>query len=135
MNRYKFRFFSFHSNEIEYPDTEDYGYLLDGADGMIPQQFTGSLDKNNKEIYECDIVLWDVEDPWGYEKGKETKVVGWNQRTMSYRLYNGSDEVNKEGGAHFFKEDVEVIGHIFDYNNPLCLNFLDKSVWNLRPKS
>lgn len=76
-------------------------------------QFTGSLDKNQKQIFENDIVLFDNPDPYDGQD-QLTKIVGYNSRVMGFRLYNFTHEVNKYGGTVFFPEQVEVIGNIFE---------------------
>lgn len=77
------------------------------------QQFTGALDKNNRQIFEGDIVLYENPDPYDNET-LLVKIVGYNSRVMGFRLYNFSHEVNKSGGTSFFPEEVEVIGNIFE---------------------
>lgn len=132
MKRYKFRAYSWHSNMMEYWDEEDYGTLLDGADGCEPMQFTGSQDKSGKNLWENDIVLWHQEDPFGNNSSTTKRIVGWNQRAMGYKLYQTPEEIGKVGGESFLAEDVEVIGHIFDWKNEECRYMLDKSVRDLR---
>lgn len=131
MSRYKFRVFSFHSNQVEYPYEEDYGVYLDGADGYVPMESTGSLDKGGDIIWENDIVLWDNEDPFDCSPAKTKKVVGWNQRCMQFRLYDFPNEIGEKSGEPFLAEDVQVIGNIFDYQNEECRYHLDESVKSL----
>jgi hypothetical protein len=76
-------------------------------------QFTGALDKNQKQIFEGDIVLFDNPDPYDGQD-QLTKIVGYNSRVMGFRLYNFTHEINKYGGQVFFPEEVEVIGNIFE---------------------
>ena len=76
----------------------------------IFQQYTGSLDKTKKQIFEGDVVLWHTEDHFEGGYSYKKMVVGWNQRA----------------------EDVRVIGHVFDYENEECRYHLDESVKNLR---
>lgn len=83
------------------------------SDMVVWQQFTGASDRNDKEIFEGDIVLWNNPDPYDGEDFL-TKVVGYNNRTMGYRLYSFPEEIGKAAGASFFPEDVEVIGNIFE---------------------
>ena len=127
----KFRAYSFHSHKMEYLYEEDYGTLLDGADGLVPLQFTGSNDSAQNPIYEGDIVLWHTEDPFEGGYFHKKMVVGWNQRLMQFRLYEFPNQVNKGAGEQFWAEDVKVIGHIFDYENEECRYHLDTSVKNL----
>lgn len=79
----------------------------------IYQQWTGALDKNQKQIFEGDIVLFDNPDPYDGQD-QLTKIVGYNSRVMGFRLYNFTHEVDKYGGQVFFPEEVEVIGNIFE---------------------
>lgn len=128
-NRHKFKAYSHHSNSIEFWDEEDYGLLFSGADGMEePMQSTGSVDKLGTPIFEGDVVLWFGEDPFDATPHSRKMIVGWNQRVMSYRLYEWA---NQGGGEHFFAEDCQVIGNVFDWQNPECLYQLDKSVKHL----
>lgn len=131
MSRYKFRAYSFHSNMMEYLNEEDYGYLLDGADGLEPMQFTGVQDKEGKNIWENDVVLWDTEDPFDSYTTRQKKIVGWNPRALGYRLFKTPEEIGKVGGEPFYPENVEVIGHIYDWKNEECRYILDKSVRDL----
>lgn len=77
------------------------------------QQWTGALDKNQKQIFEGDIVLFDNPDPYDGQD-QLTKIVGYNSRVMGFRLYNFTHEIDKYGGQVFFPENVEVIGNIFE---------------------
>jgi len=70
-------------------------------------QFTGLVDKNNKEIFESDIL----------KHGDEILVVNWHKEFASFVL-------NKKGWAfsHFFQEganaeNCEVIGNIYETPN------------------
>jgi len=117
---------------MEYWDEEDYGTLLDGADGCEPMQFTGSQDKGGKNIWENDIVLWYLEDPFDCSPAASKRIIGWNPRVLGYRLFQTPEEIGKVGGEIFFAEDVEVIGHIFNWKNKECRYMLDESVRELR---
>lgn len=126
--KYKFGCYSHHSESFEEMETEDVGILLDGADGLEPMEWTGALDKNGKEIYELNIVLWDNPDPYDGEDFL-TKVVGYNNRTMSYRLFNFPEEIGKAAGSSFLPEQVEVIGNIFEGASK---NGVDYGKWRLK---
>jgi hypothetical protein len=89
------------------------GISVADEENFIVQQFTGSLDKKNHQIFEGDIVLFDNPDPYdGQDQLK--KIVGYNSRVMGFRLYNFTHEINKYGGTVFFPEQVDVIGNIFE---------------------
>lgn len=111
---------------------EDVGVILDGADGLIPLQHTGSTDSAQNPIYEGDIVLWHAEDHFEGGYSYKKMVVGWNQRCMQFRLYEFPNQVGKAAGETFWAEDVRVIGHIFDYENEECCYHLDELVKSLR---
>ena len=69
-------------------------------------QFTGKLDDNRKEIFECDIVV----DIIGLRY-----LVEWNDDTCKYQLSDGSDlNDNDRYGTY-----LVVIGNI--YENPNLL--------------
>ncbi len=104
--------FDYSDDEVEFYEFFESGAASCGREDLS-QQFTGAHDKNGKEIYEGDIVLWDNPDPYNDEEFV-TKIVGYNNRTMGYRLYSFPEEIGKAAGASFFGEQVEVIGNIFE---------------------
>jgi hypothetical protein len=112
--KYKFGCYSHHSKSFEEMEAENVGVLLDGADGLEPMEWTGALDKNGKEIYEHNIVLWDNPDPYDWDRDTVTMVVGYNNRVMGYMLYDFPEDVGDKAGRHFFPEEVEVVGNIFE---------------------
>ena len=83
-----------------------------GEDVSI-QQWTGALDKNNNKIFEGDIVLFNNPDPYDNHEIL-TMIVGYNTRSMGYKLYNFPEDIGKKSGQNFFSEDVEVVGNIFE---------------------
>lgn len=87
--------------------------MQDHGGRFVLQQFTGALDKKSQKIFEGDIVLWNNPDPYDGEEFV-TKIVGYNRRTMGFRLYNFPEDVENKAGSPFFSEDVEVIGNIFE---------------------
>ena len=88
-------------------------FQLPNTSQLTNQLSTNALDKNKKQIFEGDIVLFDNPDPYDGQD-QLTKIVGYNSRVMGFRLYNFTHEVDKYGGQVFFPEEVEVIGNIFE---------------------
>ena len=84
-----------------------------GQNNLIIQEWTGSTDKNKTKIYEGDIVLWNNPDPYDGDDFL-VKTVGYNNRTMSYRLYTFPEDIGEKAGSSFFPEEVEIIGNIFE---------------------
>ena len=77
------------------------------------QQFTNAFDKNGRKIFEGDIVLFDNPDPYDNHEIL-TMIVGYNTRSMGYKLYNFPEDIGKKSGQNFFPEEVEVVGNVFD---------------------
>lgn len=88
-------------------------FKLPNTSQLTNQLSTDALDKNQQKIFEGDIVLWTNPDPYDGEEFV-TKIVGYNRRTMGFRLYNFPEDVENKAGSSFFSEDVEVIGNIFE---------------------
>lgn len=84
--------------------------FVDQSGKLIAQQFTGLLDKNNKEIYEGDIVKYDL----GEVEGLINKVV-WDHFGWRISETNNSACFPLTSGL-----DYEIIGNIFE--NPELLS-------------
>lgn len=70
-------------------------------------QFTGVLDSNKKEIYEGDIIEYDINFP---DNTKETKrsVVSWEEKLLD------DWHIGKVNGFCNVYNDITVIGNIHD---------------------
>lgn len=73
-------------------------------------QFTGSHDKNRKEIYDCDILRF-------YHNNKEyVCIVGWNNEVGAWCIrFKGEKHVGiRPLGEWICEYKIEVIGNIYD---------------------
>lgn len=114
----KFRVWDTFNRVMVYPkDGESFpaGYVENGKflDQCIPLQFTGLLDKNNKEIYEKDhLNIWD---------GEEVKTVIFKDGAFWVDEYHDYGEnllfAWTSGGTTMPQEHMEIIGNI--YENPM----------------
>jgi uncharacterized phage protein (TIGR01671 family) len=119
MNRkLKFRVWSFLSKSFEYFDIYQ-GANLGIAGGVSePQQFTGLIDKNEKDVYEGDFITFSC----NYTiDSSDVDVVQWGNQEVFY------DE--EYAGFYFGRkrefqildinmpETIEVVGNIFENNN------------------
>lgn len=91
-------------------------------------QYTGLKDKNDKEIYEGDIIqfVWEDDSCWG-KAGTYKGYIGFNQGVFEV-IYIGRDEITvfDDGGWHensksddmqsfiSWSEEIEVIGNIYE---------------------
>lgn len=103
-----------HSNKamVFFFDGKPWDENCDKEHGILTE-YTHANDKCGKKIFEGDIVLWNNPDPYDGEDFL-VKTVGYNNRTMGYRLYTFAEEIGTKAGSAFFPEDVEVIGNIFE---------------------
>jgi len=117
MKTIKFRFWLGHTKKMTYGHTlENINAIIpEFTEDIVPLQFTGLKDKNDKEIYEGDILGTVTDKPM---------VVGWSKKYASFVL-------NRNGWAfsHYFgescnPEECEIIGNI--YENSELINELNK---------
>lgn len=97
--------------------TEDYN---DEGDRFDIEQYTGLKDKNNKEIYEGDIVaIKDDDIPFALVNALSTDkwLVRFNKHRASFALVKSTRNRNFiRTFQHIKPEDIEVIGNI--HENP-----------------
>tara|TARA_Y100000389_G_scaffold1328_1_gene1346 strand:- start:191 stop:562 length:372 start_codon:yes stop_codon:yes gene_type:complete len=119
MREIKFRVWNRHNEKFRYFDLFEInkGLLcsIDEEDD-IPQQYTGLKDKNEVEIYEGDIIIFDNSDIGGQRyKG----IVEWNtDPTLDGLCFGLFIPPKFEGRSGWFGEfvlgELEVVGNIFE---------------------
>lgn len=112
------------NRDLEYSD--DFGVVTKG----IVMQFTGLHDKNDKEIYEGDIVVFD-EDTDGYTNAGELHEIkwtngGWNgfHAVPIKYLYDKRYGEWCGGGEmwQFFPYETTIVGNIYENPDLLEIN-------------
>jgi hypothetical protein len=85
----------------------------------LSQQFTGLKDKQGREIYESDIVLWSYRREWWNDgPGSKKVIVAWDSYNTGFSPFCECDVEGQYPGGEF-----EVIGNI--YENPELYLALD----------
>ena len=71
-------------------------------------QFTGLYDKNGKEIYECDIVRYSLDDR------KDIGYIGFHARSASFRVVAKHTDFGIGNRGELHESELEIIGNIYD---------------------
>lgn len=105
MRTIKFRAWDTRFNDMHYyADVRTWHLNTPDLEECTLMQYTGLLDKNGKEIYEGDIVLWG---------GIHNRVVKWEPYGYSPWACDGEGDHDCHAGWHV---ESEIIGNI--YENP-----------------
>lgn len=116
MRKIKFRGLSLTGNWV-HGNLDDQGDMIEifnRDNGMFSKavvmpktvgQYTGFKDKNNKEIYEGDILRFD---------GVDIMYVAWDKEYTGFSLIEPTGHVASAGLGNWTTEDTEVIGNIFE---------------------
>jgi uncharacterized phage protein (TIGR01671 family) len=111
------KFRTFQNNKMIYqgsPDLETLESFIFHWGCCDLMQFTGLTDRNGKEIYEGDIVR-----PFHDDKGLYAKIVYFDS-VMAFKIATPDKTTKKTITWKYFKEEIEVVGNI--YENPELLD-------------
>jgi uncharacterized phage protein (TIGR01671 family) len=94
-------------------------FTLDSTENLIYQLSTGLLDKDNKEIYDGDIVKVIMFEDWNDDTGHNViYMVKWCSKHIGFRGFNKKMIDSGYSGVGLPKP-IEIIGNIFE--NPELL--------------
>ena len=85
---------------------------MDGMNDYVLMQYTGLKDKEGKEIYEGDIVMYDL--GIDNEKPEKYKII-FDSKQCAYFLFPLEDGARLRHFTYSAKNDCEVIGNIYEH--------------------
>lgn len=101
-----------------YTDITAKGYTKLSINNFEPlMQFTGLIDKNGKEIYEGDIVIYDRSvGNWTGQRMKTTHEIVFSEEVFAYVMKYGSSYIKLRKHWNYV---YEVIGNIYEKQNQI----------------
>lgn len=121
MRNIKFRFWHIDDQKYYYHMNSGLYLMLQGymnnvestlkVKTVFPQQFTGLLDKNKKEVFIGDIVKHDYERE---EPGYGIGIIDWDDMYCGVAITKSNKFFGSGLLNHFAEPDFEVIGNIFE---------------------
>lgn len=90
----------------------DKGYKIKLTDNLVIQQYTGLKDKNGKDVYEGDIIQYNV----GSSYENMNFIVQWSEDSLGYILQSQSGDIltnswTPDGNRFNF---IELKGNVFE---------------------
>lgn len=99
---------------------EKYGFLyFYPSENIVIQQFTGLVDKNNKDIYEGDIITTHHYEDWNDDVGYDVvQKVKWCCIHIGWRGFT-KEMLEKKYAGNGLPNPITIIGNIFENPNLL----------------